>query len=123
MPVMLRLCCCLQDRCKAWAADGECKKNVDYMLISCKASCSNCKLYSTTKPFKMVQLNSGHAMPTVGFGTAGLGVGTAAAVQYALAKGYRMIDTAEVGPQLFPARAAATLLLSRHLAMDDADVW
>jgi tartrate dehydratase alpha subunit/fumarate hydratase class I-like protein len=86
----------VQDRCPAWAADGECNKNVDYMAISCKASCKNCKLYSTRQPFRRVQLNSGHAMPAVGFGTAGLGIGTAAAVQYAVSAGYRMIDTAEV---------------------------
>jgi hypothetical protein len=66
------------------------------MAISCKASCKNCKLYSTRQPFRRVQLNSGHAMPAVGFGTAGLGIGTAAAVQYAVSAGYRMIDTAEV---------------------------
>jgi hypothetical protein len=43
-----------------------------------------------------VQLSSGWVMPTVGFGTAGLGVGTAAAVEYAAAAGYRMFDSAEV---------------------------
>jgi hypothetical protein len=89
-------CVVLQDRCPAWAADGECSRNVDYMAISCKASCKNCKLYSTRQPFRVVQLNSGYAMPAVGFGTAGLGIGTAAAVQYAVSAGYRMIDTAEV---------------------------
>ncbi|WIA18309.1 hypothetical protein OEZ85_009774 [Tetradesmus obliquus] len=83
------------DRCPAWAADGECSRNVDYMAISCKASCKNCKLYSTQQPFRLVQLNSGYAMPAVGFGTAGLGIGTAAAVQYAVSAGYRLIDTAE----------------------------
>lgn len=66
------------------------------MAISCKASCKNCKLYSTQQPFRLVQLNSGYAMPAVGFGTAGLGIGTAAAVQYAVSAGYRLIDTAEV---------------------------
>eukprot|EP00879_Flechtneria_rotunda_P018463 GHRR01019367.1.p1 GENE.GHRR01019367.1~~GHRR01019367.1.p1 ORF type:complete len:495 (+),score=162.62 GHRR01019367.1:249-1733(+) len=83
------------DRCPAWAADGECKKNVDYMMIACKLSCGNCKTYTTFKPFRIVQLNNGRTMPAVGFGTAGLGVGTAAAVQYAASVGYRMFDSAE----------------------------
>ncbi|KAF8059205.1 XYL1 [Scenedesmus sp. PABB004] len=84
-----------QPRCAAWAADGECDRNADYMAISCKASCANCKSYAVPRPFRVLQLNSGHAMPAVGLGTAGLGVGTAAAVQVALAAGYRLIDSAE----------------------------
>jgi diketogulonate reductase-like aldo/keto reductase len=35
-------------------------------------------------------------MPALGFGTAGLGEGTQAAVASALQAGYRMLDTAEV---------------------------
>lgn len=69
---------------------------MDYMSISCKLSCNNCKVYSISKPFRVVQLNNGRSMPTVGFGTAGLTVGTAAAVQFAVAAGYRMFDSAEV---------------------------
>lgn len=79
-----------------WAKDGECSKNLDYMSISCKLSCSNCKLYSTSKPFQVLQLNNGRSIPAVGFGTAGLSVGTAAAVQFAVAAGYRLFDSAEV---------------------------
>jgi hypothetical protein len=66
------------------------------MQIACKASCNNCKALQTPTPFSQVQLSSGWVMPTVGFGTAGLGVGTAAAVEYAAAAGYRMFDSAEV---------------------------
>jgi hypothetical protein len=98
-----------------WAADGECSKNVDYMAISCKASCKNCKLYSTRQPFRRVQLNSGHAMPAVGFGTAGLGIGTAAAVQYAVSAGYRMIDTAEVRDALDPIQCKAAVNTVCHV--------
>lgn len=88
----------LQDRCGAWAAAGECSKNIDFMLIACKASCNTCKALQTPTPLQHVQLASGWTMPTVGFGTAGLGVGTAAAVEYAAAAGYRMFDSAEVRP-------------------------
>lgn len=80
-----------------WASGGECSRNTDFMLIACKASCNNCKALQTPTPFSTVQLGgSGHTMPAVGFGTAGLGVGTAAAVEYAAAVGYRMFDSAEV---------------------------
>lgn len=96
---LLAFYCCLslmQDRCPIWAQDGECSRNMDYMMISCKLSCNNCKLYSIKKPFRVVQLNSGYSMPAVGFGTAGLGIGTAAAVQFAALAGYKMFDSAEV---------------------------
>lgn len=101
-PVHLRpthlhpICTCVQDRCGAWAAAGECAKNIDFMLVACKASCGSCKALQTPSPFQQVQLASGYTMPAVGFGTAGLGVGTAAAVEYAAAAGYRMFDSAEV---------------------------
>ncbi len=40
-------------------------------------------------------LNNGLLMPSVGFGTAGLGESTANAVEQALRAGFRHIDTAE----------------------------
>ena len=43
-----------------------------------------------------VQLNNGRLMPTVGFGTAGLGDDTSQAVQGALETGYRLFDSAQV---------------------------
>ena len=43
-----------------------------------------------------VVLNSGAEMPSVGFGTAGLGGNTVQAVQSALQAGYRLLDTAQV---------------------------
>ena len=30
------------ERCTAWAAEGECKKNPGYMLTSCRLSCHSC---------------------------------------------------------------------------------
>ena len=42
-----------------------------------------------------VTLRSGGRMPLVGFGTAGLGEGTAAAVHAALDAGYRLLDSAQ----------------------------
>eukprot|EP00878_Enallax_costatus_P028599 GHUV01030901.1.p1 GENE.GHUV01030901.1~~GHUV01030901.1.p1 ORF type:complete len:422 (+),score=72.83 GHUV01030901.1:42-1307(+) len=103
----------LQDRCPVWANDGECSKNLDYMMISCKQSCNNCKIYSTNKPFRVAQLNSGYKMPTVGFGTAGLTVGTAAAVQFAVAAGYRMFDSAESPDWYDEAQVGAGLAASK----------
>eukprot|EP00878_Enallax_costatus_P008420 GHUV01008801.1.p1 GENE.GHUV01008801.1~~GHUV01008801.1.p1 ORF type:complete len:575 (+),score=160.71 GHUV01008801.1:1377-3101(+) len=101
------------DRCPVWANDGECSKNLDYMMISCKQSCNNCKIYSTNKPFRVAQLNSGYKMPTVGFGTAGLTVGTAAAVQFAVAAGYRMFDSAESPDWYDEAQVGAGLAASK----------
>ena len=43
-----------------------------------------------------VMLNNGIMMPTIGFGTAGLGEGTEAAVAEALKAGYRHLDSAQV---------------------------
>lgn len=45
---------------------------------------------------QQVLLSSGHYMPLVGFGTAGLGDQTAQAVTWALEAGYRLIDSAQV---------------------------
>ena len=42
---MLLSACACKDKnkdCKAWAADGECCKNPDYMLENCPESCSQC---------------------------------------------------------------------------------
>ncbi len=42
-------------------------------------------------------LNNGVMMPTIGFGTAGLGERTEAAVAAAVKAGYRHFDSAQVG--------------------------
>ena len=41
-------------------------------------------------------LNNGVVMPRVGFGTAGLGAATEEATGWALASGYRLLDSAQV---------------------------
>ena len=43
-------------------------------------------------------LPGGVRMPRIGFGTAGLTAGTAQAVEWALAAGYRLLDSAQVRP-------------------------
>lgn len=43
-----------------------------------------------------VMLNNGVVMPRVGFGTAGLGAATEEATAWALASGYRLLDSAQV---------------------------
>ncbi len=45
---------------------------------------------------QQVTLNNGVVMPRVGFGTAGLGAVTDEAVRWALASGYRLLDSAQV---------------------------
>ena len=47
-------------------------------------------------PGEQVRLTDGVMMPTLGFGTAGLGANTKEAVGAALAAGYRLIDSAQV---------------------------
>ncbi|XP_039255044.2 uncharacterized protein LOC120331930 [Styela clava] len=39
-------CTDMEESCSTWAADGECRKNPDIMLVLCKKSCKAC----TTKP-------------------------------------------------------------------------
>eukprot|EP00803_Ostreobium_quekettii_P008830 evm.model.scf_4511.2 EVM.evm.TU.scf_4511.2 scf_4511:3549-5875(+) len=65
------------------------------MLEICKASCATCEPPQTPNPSEYVLLNSGHQMPSIGFGTAGLGSGTGAAVAKAIEVGYRHIDSAQ----------------------------
>lgn len=86
----------LQVGCKKWAENHECKRTPDYMLSSCKASCDACWIHVLSRSFRVIKLNSGHDMPTVGFGTAGLGMLTKQAVVDALHAGYDMIDSAQV---------------------------
>jgi diketogulonate reductase-like aldo/keto reductase len=45
---------------------------------------------------QQVTLNNGVVMPRVGFGTAGLGQETESATTWALAAGYRLLDSAQV---------------------------
>lgn len=66
------------------------------MAATCPRSCGACAEYLLPAPFKSLALPGGHLMPALGFGTAGLGEGTQAAVASALQAGYRMLDTAEV---------------------------
>ena len=39
----IRVACIDEDeRCEGWAKQGECKNNPQYMLVSCRKSCSSC---------------------------------------------------------------------------------
>lgn len=51
---------------------------------------------SAQHPLLQVTLNCGAQMPSVGFGTAGLGSQTVPAVHAALQAGYTLLDTAQV---------------------------
>lgn len=81
--------------CEAWAASGECDRRPNFMYQSCPKACGGCsKRYEHSPPHR-VDLRPGVSMPAVGFGTAGLGDGTARAVVEALNVGYRKIDGAQ----------------------------
>lgn len=63
-----------------------------------RQSCQRCVWPTRARvrhPGAQVMLNNGLLMPSVGFGTAGLGESTANAVEQALRAGFRHIDTAE----------------------------
>jgi diketogulonate reductase-like aldo/keto reductase len=102
-------------RCAEWASSGECDSNADYMSRRCASTCGQCWSYRTEKGASLAALrlgwrrrgrkgggggnghgNAGPLLPTVGFGTAGLGGdgGTRRAVRQALELGYGMVDTA-----------------------------
>lgn len=82
-------------RCHVWHQDGECDRNVGFMLSACRQSCNACLLFMHNVP-ETVKLLSGREMPRIGFGTAGLGQKeTLRAVQQAIQVGYRKFDTAE----------------------------
>jgi hypothetical protein len=66
------------------------------MLGYCPSSCQACRVFHLTHIPRYRMLNNGHLLPSVGFGTAALGLRTADAVAEALLTGYRMFDTAEV---------------------------
>lgn len=84
--------------CVQWASRGECDSNPAFMLDSCPLSCGGCPASLRPNVQPLVQLvvgNASLAMPAVGFGTAGLGDGTAAVVAEALKAGYHKLDTAQ----------------------------
>ena len=65
------------------------------MFQSCLASCGGCDMtYKHAIP-SSIELRYGQKMPTLGFGTAGLGGRTKEIVEMALKEGYRRIDSAQ----------------------------
>lgn len=88
-------CTDLSPSCVGWAKAGECEKNPGYMKESCSLSCNSCGEVYIAKPLTSVMLGNGRMMPTVGFGTAGLGDETFSAVTYALRAGYKHFDSAQ----------------------------
>ncbi|KAL0022280.1 hypothetical protein WJX79_002742 [Trebouxia sp. C0005] len=86
--------CLDEDRsCVTWAAQGECLSNPAFMLKTCKQACGVCQ--HAVPVGHQVRLSNGIMMPSVGFGTAGLGEHTDQAVKEALLAGYALIDTAQ----------------------------
>ncbi|KAK3245201.1 hypothetical protein CYMTET_45217, partial [Cymbomonas tetramitiformis] len=94
------------DNCEDWAENKECERNPAFMEKTCRLSCKVCVgPASTPQAFPMtdegrevgqLHLNTGTLMPTIGFGTAGMGCGLSKrAVTSALKAGYRHIDTAQ----------------------------
>jgi diketogulonate reductase-like aldo/keto reductase len=81
--------------CLKWAAEGNCRKNPGHMFSECLASCGGCDIsYKHAIPQTM-ELRYRQKMPTLGFGTAGLGAKTKEIVEMALKEGYRRIDSAQ----------------------------
>ena len=62
----------------------------------------------TPRSLVQVRLNSGFQMPSVGFGTAGLGEQTVMAVEAALTAGYKLVDSAQVFEQLMNERCGTS---------------
>lgn len=76
--------------CQRWSAVGHCFSNPGFMLEQCPHSCIKaCSVTYDPHPPYFVSLWNGLLMPTIGFGTAGLSIGTADAVLTALDAGYR----------------------------------
>ncbi|KAL6769178.1 hypothetical protein ACKKBF_B17780 [Auxenochlorella protothecoides x Auxenochlorella symbiontica] len=95
LPFLLPRCADGNAQCDAWHGMGECVRNPGYMYYNCPRSCLVCNVtYLDTVP-EQVEIAPGVWMPTVGFGTAGLGDATAEAVASALANGYRLLDSAQ----------------------------
>lgn len=81
--------------CLQWASDGQCRTNPSYMFSNCLSSCGGCDItYKHAIPHS-IELRYGQKMPTLGFGTAGLGGRTKEIVEMALKEGYRKIDSAQ----------------------------
>ena len=83
--------------CADWAAASECAGNPGFMLYQCPAACGLCEVLWTPYPVALLLVAGDVKVPAIGFGTAGLAEGTEAAVLQALALGYRLIDSAQVG--------------------------
>eukprot|EP00887_Chlorella_sp_A99_P007825 scaffold20.g7825.t1 len=85
------------DQCPLWKQYGECRGNPGYMYYNCAASCSVCNVtyLHWNEVGQKRQIAPGVWMPTVGFGTAGLGDYTRDVVVAAIRAGYRGVDSAE----------------------------
>ncbi|KAK9901257.1 hypothetical protein WJX75_002791 [Coccomyxa subellipsoidea] len=86
----------LEEGCVEWAAEDGCIQNgPSFMFERCRKSCGVCDQPIITDVPENVTLNNGVVMPRVGFGTAGLGGATEEATSWALASGYRLLDSAQ----------------------------
>lgn len=83
------------DRCGAWQEEGACQLNALFMAGTCPAACGLCGVFYDPQPPLFVALWNGLLMPTVGFGTAGLGSLGESAVAMALANGAMLLDSAQ----------------------------
>lgn len=88
-------CLDVNPMCTVWTQQDECAGNPTFMLRTCPDSCFSCVKPRRDAIAGKVKLRSGAYMPTIGFGTAGLGSRTAQAVAAALRAGYRLIDSAQ----------------------------
>ena len=66
------------------------------VLMQCVSYHERCCLLHHSRLTLQVRLSNGMMMPSIGFGTAGLGEHTGQAVKEALLAGYALFDTAQV---------------------------
>lgn len=81
--------------CSSWASDWQCLTNAHYMTQECPQACGVCGIMFDPQPPLFVALWNGLLMPTVGFGTAGLGNDGGDAVEMAIHAGITMVDSAQ----------------------------
>ena len=114
------LCGACQDSshdCAQWAQHGDCVHNADFMAASCPAACGLCARLHDAAPPAFVRLWNRLLMPTVGFGTAGLGGGTGAAVAMALQQGVQLLDSAQAREWYREDLAAEVCSANHHEAV------
>jgi hypothetical protein len=105
--------------CHAWSLEAQCLKNPGFMQTACPKTCNFCGVLYDPQPPHWVALWNGLLMPTLGFGTAGLGEGTERAVSMALRLGVRSLDSAQARAWYREDLVGKVQSISLHLQVVD----